>query len=67
MLLFLFINRLRGSSSQKSGVTRARESHTSEVSVTALGHVHTKTGDDSDSSTDHAVEDEQKVKGLTVK
>lgn len=67
MLLFLFINRLRGSSGQKSGVTQARESHTSEVSVTAFGHVHTKTGNDSDSSTEHAVEDEQKVRGLVIK
>jgi hypothetical protein len=64
MLLFLFINRLRGSSRQKSGVTPARESHTSEVTVTTSGDVHMKTGNDSDSSIEHAVEDEKKVKGL---
>jgi hypothetical protein len=67
MLLFLFVNRLRGSSHQKSGVIPARESHTSEVSVTTFGHVHMKTGNDSDSSTEHAVEDERKVKGLVIK
>lgn len=66
-LQFLFINRLRGSSRQKSGVTPARESHTSEVSVTTFGHVHMKTGNDSDSSAEHAVEEEQKVKGLVIK
>jgi hypothetical protein len=67
MLLFLFIDRLRGSSRQESGVTLATESHTSEVSVTTFGHVHRKTGNDSDSSTKHAVEDEEKVKGLLIK
>jgi hypothetical protein len=64
--MLLFINRLRGASWQKSGVIPVTESHTSEVSVTTFAHVHGKAGNDSDSSTEHTVEDEQKVKGHVI-
>jgi hypothetical protein len=66
MFFFLFIYRLRGGSRQKSDLTSVRESQ-SEMSVTTLRHVHRKTGNDSDSSTEHAVENEQKVMGCVTK
>jgi len=65
--LSLFIHRLRGGSHQKSNLTSVAESHTSEMSVTAVRHVHSKTGNDSDSSIEHAIEGEQKVKGHVLK
>jgi hypothetical protein len=63
----MFIHRSRGGSRQKSGLTSVTESHTSEVSVTAFRHVRRKTGNDSDSSTEHSVEDEQKVNNYVTK
>jgi hypothetical protein len=65
--MLLFVNRLRGTSHQKSGVSPVAESHTSEVSVTTFAHVHRKAGNDSDSSTERAVEDKQKVKDHVIK
>ncbi|KDR24279.1 uncharacterized protein LOC110827610 isoform X2 [Zootermopsis nevadensis] len=50
--------RLRGGNGQKSGLTSVTESH---MNVTTVRHVHRKTGNDSDSSNEHAVENEQKI------
>jgi hypothetical protein len=65
--MLLLFGRLRGTSHQKPGVSSVAESHASEVSVTTFAHVHRMTGNGSDSSTEHAVEDKQKVKGHVIK
>jgi hypothetical protein len=63
MLLFLFISRLRDSNRQKSGLTSVTESHTTEAHVvTTVKHVDGKACNDSDSSTERAAEENQKVK-----
>ncbi|KAJ4444393.1 hypothetical protein ANN_06185 [Periplaneta americana] len=53
--------RQRGGSRQKSNTTSVVESRTSEVSVTTHKHVRRKTGNESDSSIENAVEDQQKI------
>jgi hypothetical protein len=67
MFFFFFIHRLKDGSHQKHGQTSVTESHMSDTSVTTLRRVHRKTGNDSDSSTEYAVENEQKVKGYVTK
>jgi hypothetical protein len=59
LLLFLFFSRLRVGNRQESGQTSLRESHSSEASVK---HVHRKASNDSDSSVEHVLQDDRKVK-----